>query len=89
MSEKKSDGLLARTACKSITDRITPELQAESTDLGRRDGVSYAGDLEIESADDDVGRLNVGRDECAKGGGGRVVLPLLVFSDGEKWGRWG
>ena len=67
MAQEYRNGLFGWTARKCGVDVVPPELEAESTDLGSRDCIGYAGDLEIERSNSEVSWVSMGWNECAEG----------------------
>lgn len=77
MCEESRDRLFGRPAREGGGYVIAPELEAEGANLGGGDGVSDAGDFEIEGADGKVGCLGGSGDEGEEGIRGGVIFSKL------------
>lgn len=65
MGEEDGDGFFGRSGvgCKGLGDGVAPELDTHCTDGCITGCVGYAGDVDIERADGEVGITGLGRDE--------------------------
>lgn len=65
MGEEHGDRLLRRSTSEGGVDVVAPKLETQSTHMGGRDSIGYAGDLKVEGSNGEVGRLGVPGDESS------------------------